>query len=1213
MTITARILLIDCEELYRKNLVEELAGEELQVEAAASGEDALARLRDFGRSFDVVLLGRLHPQENGPILANAIRQRLPDAELILLEDPAHLEAEQWKSQLRSHASVDRFVDGRFLAAVIKREVLYRVERQRSLALQALVSAAERVGIAQDEETLYQRLYEEASDLLPGLDGFLIAHYDDQEREVSFPFAYSHDRRVHVRPRRDGNSIAEYVFMTKEPLLLPFGDEIFRMKHGLNPPDDNLGYSTSEMVAPMFLDGQKLFGAVFATSHTPGLHFTSEHMQILTTFARQAAVTIRNFIQLKEANQLRDATAALTGQRGRDGVLTAIIEGAHNIVKSDFTGLILHEEDGTLRKAKPVIPVDYFDKFDEPRQDKGLTRTAVEGRKPIAIPDTSKNRLVKEGVVAAGIKSMLVLPLIHREKVLGVLFTHTFKPRDFVARDVALWTAFSTQAAGALDRAIEEERQIGDYQRLVRELGSLEEPLNLEDTLCRVAMAAKSIFNSDTCRIFHIDPPTGKIMGTAWAEGDREEYHIEGDPRQDGMTRHVLRTRKPYFYPDMQGGPPPRPELISKNLRAAASLPLSYAGRDIGVMHLNYFTKQPVFNEHYETLMEAFGARAGVALNRLRREDRGAIWQSLDREIIDCTNVRQLYQLFTHKSHEALKADFAIFYPYDPTSRDPNRLPLNQEYVVAGDLRRSWRPPKGGRGGGVFREISRRDNMLIVNDLSQEPGRYTSNLARREGVKAFIAVRLEVIPPGTKLPQLVGILFIDYRQRTTFFEADLINLRYASELIAAGIMRLTLQADLERAYKQRTDQLRAVIEIFRTHENKPANKGTVLNLNHITEHAVRSLGLDACTIIEFDPVAGKFTGRGNFGLNHIDHIHVTPRRIFKEAYMHKDGPTVIPDVRKDPIMKTSRFVRREGIRSTVVFPLRAEGELLGLFFGNYRTPTLPPKEDLEPMGLLADVAAYLIHRANLDARVNEAQLKEDRRRLLVWVSMVEDMWQHNLVLKASSIRNYAKALQKRIGEPRSMPGGLKKALAVIAGIDQLAADIANAPPRVPHDSEMKNKELIPLGPLLQEIAHRERHGLSLTEESLYKIELNVKALGGVQVLGYRRWLIYLIESLLQNAYHAMPKGGQITITGSKKKEWAEVRIRDTGRGVPARVRDKLFKVAITDKRRRAGLGIGSLLVKTLVEENNGLIELEKPGPGNTTVLIQLPIASKSKKP
>jgi signal transduction histidine kinase len=183
--------------------------------------------------------------------------------------------------------------------------------------------------------------------------------------------------------------------------------------------------------------------------------------------------------------------------------------------------------------------------------------------------------------------------------------------------------------------------------------------------------------------------------------------------------------------------------------------------------------------------------------------------------------------------------------------------------------------------------------------------------------------------------------------------------------------------------------------------------------------------------------------------------------------------------------------------------------------------------------------------------------------------------------------------------------------IIIEMDRLAVDIANAPPRVPNDSEMK-AELVPIGSLLQEIAAREIQSIRLGGATAYQIEVDVRALGGLQVQCYRRWLIHTFESLFQNAYAAMPKGGQIRITGSRQKHWAEIRICDSGKGVPRHLRDKIFRVAITAKSGHKGLGIGSLLAKTLVEENGGTIELEKPGPGDTTVLIRLPSSRQAKK-
>jgi GAF domain-containing protein len=1204
---TIRILLVDCDIEFRNKLVTELAQEGIFSELAATRQEVLHQLKTLAGQYELVLVGQLEHSEEQKEIIFDVRRQYQNVDIITLTSAEEAWQSDWTADRPVYCTADRQADRKILAHTIRSAVWYRSERLRSQTLQSLRSVAEQVGVPRSEEALYQHLYEEASALLPGLDGFMIAQYDEQADEVSFPFAYKHDRRIHIQSRKGGNSLAEYVLLTKKPLLLPYGDEMIRMQMGLNAPDPNLGYSRSEIVVPMYLDDGKIYGVVFASTDNPNIHYTLAHLQLLTTFTREAASTIRSFIQIKEANQLRDATAALAGQRGREGVLRAIVEGAHKIVNSSFTGLILLGEDGKLHKASPVIPEDFFDTFEEARQAGGLTRAVVEMRRPLKIPDTSTNQLVKESVRNAGIKSMLVLPLIHGDRVLGVLYTHTLTFRDFTARDMALWTAFATQAAGALDRVIEEERKIQDYQKLVLELGNLEEHLSLKETLVRVASVAKTIFDSDTCRLFYIDPITGKVVDSAWAEDDVIEYHIERNPRPSGSTYHVLHTKKPFYYPDMRDGPSPRKEILDAGLKSAASLPLRYGARDIGVLHCLYFTHPAIFNEHYQTLMEAFGARAAVAVNRAAREDKAKIWHDLDREIVKCSDVRQLYQLFTQRANDALGADFSVFYPYDVTSSDKKRLPLADECVRVGTFRAPWRPPKGGTRGGVFREVAHRESLMIVNELKDQIKKFSSRLARREGVRAFVAMRLEVILPETMEPNLAGILFVNFRQPASLKSADLISLRSASELIAAGILRLSLQDKLQRAFEEKNKQLRAVIEIFRTYEND----STGLNLDHITKHAALALGFDACTILEFDASTRKFTGRGNYGLLHPEYMAVTPRSKFEELYMHQNGPVVVTDVRSDPFMKTSKFVRRERIRSTVVYPLWAEGESLGLIFANYRQPKKPTLEELKTLGLIADVTGLVLHRAQLKSEVNEIQQKEERRRLLVWVSMVEDMWQHTLVLKASSIRNNAYALLRRLQHHPRLPAAMESVPDILADMYQQAGDIANAPPRVPLESEM-TKELIPIGALLMEFAERERTSNRLRGDTIHNIDVELKKLGGVQVYGYRRWLIYAFESIFQNAYKAMPKGGQIIIRACRQRQWVEIRIQDTGKGVPRNLREQIFKQPMTGKRKHSGLGIGSVLATTLMEETGGSIELEKPGPGDTTVLLRLPIAKQAKK-
>lgn len=1208
MSQILRVLLVDDSRDFSRPMQHQLLKEGFQVETASNGREAINKVKSFKGEFDVAVIDQVMGPPNGTEIMLRILQIYPMIEIIIMTGWGDMGPGEKAMELGAFRYISKMANAQELALNIRCAARFGRERQQRLSLQTLVSLGQKVGGIQNQEELYQLLFNEASTLLPHLDAFLVAHYERDDHEVSFPFSYRKGKRLLVPSRIDGNSITEYVLTTKESLLLANGDKEFREKKGLNPPHPNVGYSSSELVVPMFLEDH-LYGVILASTFEQSVHYSEEHLQVLKAFASLAAVAIRHVQQLTEASQLQKATAALSSNQGKDAVLKAIVTGAHKLINSDFTGIILQDEDGTFRKVGPVIPLDHDELFREPRQTGGITRAVVESRRPIIIRDTQEEPLVKDSVRQAGIRSMLALPLIKGEKVLGVLYTHLLTLGHFGTHDVDLWFAFATQAAAALDRAIEDEKQIGDYARLANELGTLTQKMDLKDTLSRVATAAKEVFESDTCRLAYVDPPTGKIVNWAWADGDLEQYRFEGRPRPNGLTNYVLRSKNPVFRSvEDKEAPRPAPELVSRGLKSVATLPLIYNSRTIGILHCNYLTKRKPFNEHYRTLMEAFGAKAAIALYRVSRDHISDIWSELDREIVSCTDLKMLYKIFTEHAHQALNADLSIFYPYGPgeTIKGTTML-LEEECIRFGDLRNRRHAPVCGRQGNIFKEISKnKTGLMIVNGFDQKNEKYFSKLATREKIKAFVAIRLEVLLPDSIEPRLAGILFLNFRTPTAIEPGDLLGLRYASDRVADGILRMNLQGAIQKAFKQRNDQLRVVIEVFREiqYESKE------LDLDLIARGAAQSLNIDACSFLTYDPKKEKFTMQGSYGLLH-QRVDIRPRIQFKNKYMDSPRPTIISDVSQDKLMRESQFVKQEGVKSVVAYPLWVDGGAVGIFFANYRKHTEPLPEDITSIGLFVDLAARLLHASNLKTELNETQLKLDRRYFLVWVSMIEDSWRHSLIQKASSIRNHAASLRKRLSGLPISSMARDPSLEIVNDIDGWATEIMAAPPRVPHYWEMQ-PEFVPIAPLLQEVAEREAKPSLSLPVPLHPIRVDVESLGGVQVRGFRRWLIYLLETLLQNARNAMPTGGIVSITGATDGKWAEIRIQDSGNGVPKDIRDKLFKELIPRKQDRAGLGIGSLLAVTIVEEHRGNIELERPGPGDTTVLIRLPIARKTRK-
>lgn len=109
---------------------------------------------------------------------------------------------------------------------------------------------------------------------------------------------------------------------------------------------------------------------------------------------------------------------------------------------------------------------------------------------------------------------------------------------------------------------------------------------------------------------------------------------------------------------------------------------------------------------------------------------------------------------------------------------------------------------------------------------------------------------------------------------------------------------------------------------------------------------------------------------------------------------------------------------------------------------------------------------------------------------------------------------------------------------------------------------------------------------------------------------------VILNMVINAAHAITdvvgdgsKGkGKITITTTKVNDnWAEVRIGDTGNGIPSEVQARIFDPFFTTKEVGKGTGQGLAISHTVVvEEHSGQLSFEtEPGQG-TTFIIRLPL-------
>ena len=123
--------------------------------------------------------------------------------------------------------------------------------------------------------------------------------------------------------------------------------------------------------------------------------------------------------------------------------------------------------------------------------------------------------------------------------------------------------------------------------------------------------------------------------------------------------------------------------------------------------------------------------------------------------------------------------------------------------------------------------------------------------------------------------------------------------------------------------------------------------------------------------------------------------------------------------------------------------------------------------------------------------------------------------------------------------------------------------------------------------------------------------------GVEVLGDRDRLEQLLWNLVENALRYTPAGGQVVLSLRRRGEVAEVKVADSGIGIPpehqSRIFERFYRIDRARSHGHGSTGLGLAIAKQVAEMHGGQVQVSsKPGEGSVFTVV-LPIQESESPP
>ena len=363
-----------------------------------------------------------------------------------------------------------------------------------------------------------------------------------------------------------------------------------------------------------------------------------------------------------------------------------------------------------------------------------------------------------------------------------------------------------------------------------------------------------------------------------------------------------------------------------------------------------------------------------------------------------------------------------------------------------------------------------------------------------------------------------------------------------------------------------------------------------------------------SILLADPVSQQLIFRHSIGESIVKAGTAIPWDKGIAGSVFQSGvPLVVRDVKQDPRHSSAiDELTKHTTHDMIAIPLkRWEGEPIGVLEVLNKRGGLLDDDDVAILSIVSAITASSIEQARLyqDAKLAEVvrllgDISHDIKNLLMPVVVGAELMEDELKdLLGEALTRGDKQAQEHFDRCNEVAGMVDNSLRRIQDRVKEIADCVKGLSTPPEFAPCQ------LDKVILEVTD------TLKWWSAQKgVSIHTAGLGRTpDIIADERRLFNALYNLINNAIPEVPVGGTITVSTKEEPIGVGllVTIEDTGKGMPPEIRDTLFTAAAKSSKP-GGTGLGTKIVKDVVDAHHGKITVESKLGAGTTFHLYLPL-------